>query len=163
MPLTKETRSLLDMAYRVGAPRFHELAVAQARHSAQKLHFAFRPEAPAVASTAEVPIPRPDTSALLARLLDPDPHARPQHAEWVARELAALLDRHRPSSERASGEQRDPARGVLLYFNGRAVAGTRVGSDGIWSMLLSLGDEPARTVVVRDRLTQAILFQKTCT
>ena len=53
MPLTKETRSLLDMAYRVGAPRFHELAVAQARHSAQKLHFAFRPEAPAVASTAD--------------------------------------------------------------------------------------------------------------
>ena len=71
MPLTKETRSLLDMAYRVGAPRFHELSVAQARHSAQKLHFAFRPEAPAVASTAEVPIPRPDTSALLARLYRP--------------------------------------------------------------------------------------------
>ncbi|HNH64737.1 MAG TPA: alpha/beta hydrolase [Thauera aminoaromatica] len=71
MPLTKETRSLLDMAYRVGVPRFHELSVAQARHSAQKLHFAFRPEAPAVASTAEVPIPRPDTSALLARLYRP--------------------------------------------------------------------------------------------
>ena len=71
MPLTKETRSLLDMAYRVGAPRFHELSVAQARHSAQKLHFAFRPEAPAVAAIAEVPIPRADASALLARLYRP--------------------------------------------------------------------------------------------
>ncbi len=59
------------MAYRVGAPRFHELSVAQARHSFQKLHFAFRGEAPPVASTTEVPIARADGSALLARLYRP--------------------------------------------------------------------------------------------
>ncbi|MGD9870280.1 MAG: alpha/beta hydrolase [Thauera sp.] len=71
MPLSPETRSLLDMAYRVGAPRFHELSPAQARHSFHKLQFAFRPEAPAVAAVAEVPIPRRDGSALLSRLYRP--------------------------------------------------------------------------------------------
>lgn len=71
MPLSPETRSLLDMVYRVGAPRFHELSPAQARHSFHKLQYAFRPEAPAVASTTEVPIARADGSALLARLYRP--------------------------------------------------------------------------------------------
>ena len=71
MPLSPETLSLLDMAYRIGAPRFHELSPAQARHSFHKLQFAFRPEAPAVASTAEVPIARADGSALLARFYRP--------------------------------------------------------------------------------------------
>ncbi|MBS0512265.1 MAG: alpha/beta hydrolase [Proteobacteria bacterium] len=71
MPLTPEARSLLDMAYRVGAPRFHDLSVDQARRSFQKLHFAFRGEGPAVASTIEVPIPRPDGSTMLARLYRP--------------------------------------------------------------------------------------------
>lgn len=71
MPLSPQARSLLDMVYRVGAPRFHELSVAQARHSFQKLMFAFRPDAPAVASVTEVPITRPDGSALLARLYRP--------------------------------------------------------------------------------------------
>jgi acetyl esterase len=71
MPLSPEARILLDMAYRVGAPKFHELSPAQARHSFQKLQFAFRPEAPAVASTTEVPIARADGSALLARLYRP--------------------------------------------------------------------------------------------
>jgi len=71
MPLSPETLSLLDMAYRIGAPRFHELLPAQARHSFHKLQFAFRPEAPAVASTAEVPIARADGSALLARFYRP--------------------------------------------------------------------------------------------
>ena len=71
MPLTPEARSLLDMAYRVGAPRFHQLSEAQARHSFEKLQFVFRPEAPAVASTTEVPIPRPDGTALLARYYRP--------------------------------------------------------------------------------------------
>lgn len=71
MPLTPEARSLLDMAYRIGAPRFHQLSEAQARHSFEKLQFAFRPEAPAVASTTEVPIPRPDGTALLARYYRP--------------------------------------------------------------------------------------------
>ncbi|ENO84172.1 hypothetical protein C666_17820 [Thauera linaloolentis 47Lol = DSM 12138] len=59
------------MAYRVGAPKFHDLSPAQARHSFQKLQFAFRPEAPAVASTSEVPMARPDGSALLSRLYRP--------------------------------------------------------------------------------------------
>lgn len=71
MPLTPEARSLLDMAYRVGAPRFHDLSVAQARRSFEKLHFAFRGEVPPVASVAEVPIARADGSALLARLYRP--------------------------------------------------------------------------------------------
>jgi acetyl esterase len=71
MPLSPQARALLDMVYRVGAPRFHDLSVAQARHSFQKLQFAFRPETPAVASVTEVPMPRPDGSALLARLYRP--------------------------------------------------------------------------------------------
>ncbi|MBC9071261.1 alpha/beta hydrolase [Thauera sp. CAU 1555] len=71
MPLSPQARALLDMVYRVGAPRFHDLSVAQARHSFQKLQFAFRPEAPAVASVTEVPVPRPDGSVLLARLYRP--------------------------------------------------------------------------------------------
>jgi acetyl esterase len=71
MPLSPETVSLLDMTYRVGAPKFHELSQAQARHSFHKLQFAFRPDTPAVASTAEVPIARADGSALLARLYRP--------------------------------------------------------------------------------------------
>lgn len=71
MPLSAQARSLLDMVYRVGAPRFHELSPAQARHSFQKLQFAFRPDAPAVASVTEVPIGRPDGSVLLARYYRP--------------------------------------------------------------------------------------------
>lgn len=62
---------MLDMAYRVGAPRFHELSVAQARHSFQKLQYAFRPAAPAVASVTEVPMTRKDGSVLLGRLYRP--------------------------------------------------------------------------------------------
>ena len=71
MPLTPEARSLLDMAYRVGAPRFHDLSVAQGRRSFQKLHFLFGGEATAVASTTEVPIGRADGSVLLARFYRP--------------------------------------------------------------------------------------------
>jgi len=71
MPLSHQALALLDMVYRVGAPRFHELSVAQARHSFQKLLFAFRPEAVPVASTTEVPMGRADGSALLARLYRP--------------------------------------------------------------------------------------------
>ena len=71
MSLTKQAQSLLDMVYRIGAPRFHELSVAQARHSFQKLQFAFRPEAPAVASVTEVPIGRRDGSVLLSRFYRP--------------------------------------------------------------------------------------------
>ncbi len=59
------------MVYRVDAPRFHQLSVSQARHSFQKLLFAFRPDAPAVASTVEVPMARAEGSALLARLYRP--------------------------------------------------------------------------------------------
>jgi acetyl esterase len=79
MSLDPKARALLDMVYRVGAPRFHELSVAQARHSMEKLLFAFRPEAPAVASVTEVPIPRQDGSVLMARLYRPisaEPEAR---------------------------------------------------------------------------------------
>jgi acetyl esterase len=79
MSLDPQARALLDMVYRVGAPRFHELSVAQARHATETLLFAFRPEAPAVASVTEVPIPRPGGGALLAR------HYRPLSAEAEAR------------------------------------------------------------------------------
>ncbi len=56
--LDPQAKALIDMVYRVGAPRFHDLDVAKARHSFQKLQFALRPEAPAVASVTDVPIPR---------------------------------------------------------------------------------------------------------
>ncbi|MCB1888651.1 MAG: alpha/beta hydrolase [Rhodocyclaceae bacterium] len=56
MPLDPRARSLLDMAYRVGAPKFHELDEGQARRSMVKLQEAFQPDAPAVASVTEVPI-----------------------------------------------------------------------------------------------------------
>jgi acetyl esterase len=56
--LDPQAKALIDMVYRVGAPRFHDLDVAKARHSFQKLQFALRPEAPGVASVTDVPIPR---------------------------------------------------------------------------------------------------------
>ncbi|MBR0566281.1 alpha/beta hydrolase [Azoarcus sp. L1K30] len=77
MPLSLQAQALIDMVYRVGAARFHELTPAQARHSFQKLQFAFRPDAPAVASVTEVPIGRSDGSVLLARYYRPV-QARPE-------------------------------------------------------------------------------------
>jgi len=71
MPLTSQAITLLDMVYRVGAPRFHELSVAQARRSFEKLQFAFRPDAPAVASTVDIPMQRDDASVLFGRLYRP--------------------------------------------------------------------------------------------
>lgn len=71
MPLSSQALALLDMVYRVGAPRFHDLSVPQARHSFQKLLFAFRPDAPAVASTMEIPMARDDGTTLLGRLYRP--------------------------------------------------------------------------------------------
>lgn len=71
MPLSSQAAALLDMVYRVGAPRFHELSVTQARHSFQKLLFAFRPEPPSVASFTEVPMTRADGSVLLGRFYRP--------------------------------------------------------------------------------------------
>lgn len=77
MELDPQARALLDMVYRIGAPRFHELTVAQARQSMQKMLVAFRPEAPPVASVSDVPIPRPDGTALLTRYYRPL-HASPE-------------------------------------------------------------------------------------
>lgn len=71
MALTDQAQALLDMVYRVGAPRFHELTVAQARHSFEKMQFVFGGEPEAVASRQEVPMTRPDGSALLGRLYRP--------------------------------------------------------------------------------------------
>lgn len=71
MSLSPESRALIEMTSRVGAPRFHELSVDQARRSSQKLHFAFRPEAPAVASVTDVPMGCP---ALLGRYYRPLGH-----------------------------------------------------------------------------------------
>lgn len=71
MPLSFEAKALLDMVYRVGAPRFHELSTDQARHSFRKLQFAFRADAPPVASVTDVPLTRPDGTVLLGRLYRP--------------------------------------------------------------------------------------------
>ncbi|MDD3353612.1 alpha/beta hydrolase [Zoogloea sp.] len=73
MSLDPQAKALLDMVYRVGAPRFHELDVHQARHSFEKLQFALRPEAPAVASVTDVPIPQPHVrdGVIMARLYRP--------------------------------------------------------------------------------------------
>lgn len=71
MALTAHAKALLEMVYRVGAPRFHELSLEQARHSFHKLVFVFGGEPEPVASVIEVPIARPDGSALLARLYRP--------------------------------------------------------------------------------------------
>ncbi|BAL23399.1 alpha/beta hydrolase [Azoarcus sp. KH32C] len=72
MPLTAQAQSLLDMVYRVGAPRFYELSVAQARHSFEKLQFAFGGERVAVAYVVDVPIGRTDSGdVLLARSYRP--------------------------------------------------------------------------------------------
>ncbi|NMG76309.1 alpha/beta hydrolase [Aromatoleum diolicum] len=71
MALSEQAKTLLDMVYRVGAPRFHELTVAQARHSFSKLQFAFGAAPQPVASTTEVPMARDDGAALLARLYRP--------------------------------------------------------------------------------------------
>ncbi|QID18747.1 alpha/beta hydrolase [Nitrogeniibacter mangrovi] len=71
MPLDPKAQGLLDMVYRVGAPRFHDLNEDQARRSFEKLAFALRPDAPAVASVTDVPVPRADGSVLMARLYRP--------------------------------------------------------------------------------------------
>ncbi|WP_407278414.1 alpha/beta hydrolase [Aromatoleum evansii] len=71
MALTDQAQALLDMVYRVGAPRFHELTVEQARHSFEKLQFVFGGEPEAVASTLDLPMSRPDGSVLIARLYRP--------------------------------------------------------------------------------------------
>ncbi|MCB1955990.1 MAG: alpha/beta hydrolase [Rhodocyclaceae bacterium] len=70
MPLDPRARSLLDMAYRVGAPKFHELDEHQARRSMVKLQDAFGPDAPAVASVTEVPM-RSGDHVLLGRAYRP--------------------------------------------------------------------------------------------
>ncbi|MCK0512481.1 alpha/beta hydrolase [Aromatoleum buckelii] len=71
MPLSSQAKALLDMVYRVGAPRFHELSVDQARHSFRKLQWAWGLPSPAVATTAEVAMTRADGSTLNARLYRP--------------------------------------------------------------------------------------------
>lgn len=71
MPLSSQAKALLDMVYRVGAPRFHELSVDQARHSFRKLQWACGLPSPAVAATVEVAMTRADGSTLNARLYRP--------------------------------------------------------------------------------------------
>lgn len=141
---------------------------------ATRLVFLVQTPIPTTAPTAEPPTPAPQlvtvvvTEQVISQVVvtaPPQPTvalptaAPPEPTPTSTPAANALCERRAPIELRGSGT---PARGVLLYFNGRAVAGTTVGSDGIWSMLLSLSDESPRTVVVRDRLTQAILFQKTC-
>lgn len=73
MHLDPKAKALLEMVYRIGAPRFHELDVRQARRSMEKLQFAFQPDPPAVSSVLEVPITRPGRGegVLLARAYRP--------------------------------------------------------------------------------------------
>lgn len=71
MVLTAQSRRLLDMIYRVGAPRFHEFSPAQARHSYRKLQLAFSPPAQMVGSVEAFAIARDDGSSMAARLYRP--------------------------------------------------------------------------------------------
>lgn len=69
--LTTEARRLLDMAYRVGVPRFYEFDLAQARRSYQKLQLAFSPPAPMVGAVEDFAIAREDGSQMHVRLYRP--------------------------------------------------------------------------------------------
>jgi acetyl esterase len=71
MALTQAARRLLAMVHRPGAPRLHELAVDQARHSYRKLQLGFCPAAPAGVTARTVIIPRPDGDGMAARLYRP--------------------------------------------------------------------------------------------
>lgn len=73
MFLDPKAKTLLEMVYRVGAPKFHQLSVAQARRSMEKLQYAFQPDPPAVAFVLEVPITRVGRheGVLLARAYRP--------------------------------------------------------------------------------------------
>jgi len=73
MALDTQAKALLSMVYRVGAPRFHELNIHQARRSFEKLQGAFGGAAEAVASVTEVPIPGVHSrdGAIMARLYRP--------------------------------------------------------------------------------------------
>lgn len=73
MALDPKAQALLDMIYRVGAPRFHELDTHQARRSFEKLQGAFGVEKEPVASVTEVPIPvgGDKGSVIMARLYRP--------------------------------------------------------------------------------------------
>ena len=73
MALDPQAKALLSMVYRVGAPRFHELDVHQARRSFEKLQGAFGGESQPVASVTDVPIPgvHARDGAIMARLYRP--------------------------------------------------------------------------------------------
>jgi acetyl esterase len=71
MPLTTQAENLLAIVYRVGAPRFHELSVEQARRSFSKLQYAFRADMPAVASIVDVPMSGRGRTPVLGRLYRP--------------------------------------------------------------------------------------------
>lgn len=72
--LTEQTRALLAMVYRPGATRFSDMSVAAARHSLEKMVFAFGFPEQAVDSVVDVPLARAGAPVLLARCY------RPRHA-----------------------------------------------------------------------------------
>jgi len=84
-----QARALLDLMYRVGAPPFHTLGLAQARQAFRRLQEGGRPSAPAVALARDLVIPR----------------------EGGGGELPARL--YRPQSSRA-----DERLALLVYFHG---------------------------------------------
>lgn len=73
MALDPQAQALIAMVYRVGAPRFHELDVHQARRSFEKLQGTFGGEPQPVSSVTDVPIPgvHARDGAIMARLYRP--------------------------------------------------------------------------------------------
>ncbi|MDB5799463.1 MAG: Alpha/beta hydrolase [Rhodocyclales bacterium] len=73
MPLDPRAVSLLEMLNRIEAPRLEEQPLEFARRNFQKLMFAYRPDAPAVASVEDIMIPRREFAggSLRSRLYKP--------------------------------------------------------------------------------------------
>ena len=73
MALDPQAQALIAMVYRVGAPRFHELDVHQARRSFEKLQGTFGGEPQPVSSVTDVPIPgvHARDGVIMARLYRP--------------------------------------------------------------------------------------------
>lgn len=67
MPLHPQSQAMLDRIHRRGTTPFHDLSIEEMRHESQKMHFGFRPDAPAVAEAGELALARPDGPTLDAR------------------------------------------------------------------------------------------------
>ncbi len=108
--------NLLAAAYRVGAPRTHEMSVAQARHAFRKLLAVYGTPAEAVAAVLDVSMPRPPAAggALLARLFRP-------HGAPAAQRLPVLLWFHGGGWTLGDVASYDPLCRTLANASGVAV------------------------------------------